>query len=81
MFYNILSGRHVISENVPFPNIIETCAQQLVVKIVKSTVLSTFHMYVRTKIILDCKKENGRHPSNWCGIKKQHVLCDMIVGS
>ena len=22
------------------------------------------------KITLDCKKENGRHPSNWCTIKK-----------
>jgi hypothetical protein len=24
------------------------------------------------KITLDCKKENGRHPSNWCTIKKNN---------
>jgi hypothetical protein len=31
------------------------------------------------KIILDCEKENGRHPCNWCWIKKILELVDSKV--
>jgi len=36
-------------------------------------------MVVIIKIILDCKKENRRHPFNWLGFKKIQKEC--IAGS